>query len=73
MVARRALRAEGDLSLAGPPLVVELRPRANIAAGDAEHSVGSVLAERLPGTEAVALTETDRRPGCSRAAATGSW
>ena len=29
--------------------MVELRPRANIAAGEAEHSLGAVLAERLPG------------------------
>jgi beta-N-acetylhexosaminidase len=37
--------------------VVELRPHANIAAGEAEHSLGAVLAERLPGTEAVVLDE----------------
>jgi beta-N-acetylhexosaminidase len=48
---------EGDVTLAGPTLVVELRPRVNIAAGDAEHSVGSVLAGRLPGTQTIVLDE----------------
>jgi beta-N-acetylhexosaminidase len=57
MVARRALRAEGELSLDGPPLVVELLPAANIAAGEAEHSLGAVLAERLPGTRSVVVRE----------------
>jgi beta-N-acetylhexosaminidase len=56
-VARRALRSEGELVLVDPPLVVELRPRVNIAAGEAEHSVGSVLGVRLPGTEEVVLDE----------------
>ncbi|HWE81001.1 MAG TPA: glycoside hydrolase family 3 N-terminal domain-containing protein, partial [Gaiellaceae bacterium] len=56
-VARRALRADGDLALHEPPLVVELRARANIAAGDAEHSVGSVLQGRLPGSDSVVLDE----------------
>jgi beta-N-acetylhexosaminidase len=43
--------------------VVELRPRANIAAGEAEHSLGSVLAERLSGTQTVVLDETTTDPG----------
>ena len=55
--ARRALVTEGDLSLDGPALVVELRPAVNIAAGEAGHSVGSVLAERLAGTESLTLDE----------------
>ncbi|HEX4521116.1 MAG TPA: glycoside hydrolase family 3 protein [Gaiellaceae bacterium] len=55
-VAERALRVEGDVALNGElPLVVELRPRVNIAAGDAGHSLGSVLAERVPGTGEIVL------------------
>jgi beta-N-acetylhexosaminidase len=50
--ARRALRVTGVPALAGPPLVVELRPTANIAAGEHEHG----LAEHLPGSVAVTLT-----------------
>ena len=41
--ARRALEWEGRVALARPPLVVELRPRANIAAGRARHGLGDVL------------------------------
>jgi beta-N-acetylhexosaminidase len=56
-VARGALRSDGDLALREPPLVVELRPRANIAAGEAGHSIGSVLMDRLPGADCVVLEE----------------
>ncbi len=56
-VARRALRVEGEVALVGPPLVVELRPEANVAAGDPGHSVGTVLSARLPGTEVAVLDE----------------
>jgi beta-N-acetylhexosaminidase len=56
-VARLALETEGDVELESAPLVVELRPRANIAAGEAEHSLGDVLAGRLPGTRSVVLDE----------------
>jgi beta-N-acetylhexosaminidase len=57
LAAQRALETEGDVALDSAPLVVELRPRANIAAGEAEHSLGAVLAERRPGTESVVLDE----------------
>jgi beta-N-acetylhexosaminidase len=44
--ARRALRREGDTSFDGRPTIVELRPRANIAAGEHEHSLAeSVVRE----------------------------
>jgi beta-N-acetylhexosaminidase len=47
--ARRALVVEGDVSFSEPPIVVELRPRANIAAGEAEHSLaGAVVREGEP-------------------------
>jgi beta-N-acetylhexosaminidase len=44
--ARRAVQVEGDLSFATPPRVVELRPVANIAAGEAEHTLGSAVVVR---------------------------
>jgi beta-N-acetylhexosaminidase len=43
--ARRALSVEGDVVLGAAPVVVELRPAANIAAGEAAH--------RLAGAEVV--------------------
>src|SRR5205814_4094124 len=49
--ARRAVRVEGETSLSGEPLVVELRPEATIAAGEARHGLGGIEVregERLP-------------------------
>ena len=49
--ARRALRVDGDVSLNGEPLVVELRPEATIAAGEARHGLGGIQVregEQLP-------------------------
>jgi beta-N-acetylhexosaminidase len=49
--ARRAVRVEGDTSLSGEPLLVELRPEATIAAGEAMHGLGGIEVregERLP-------------------------
>jgi beta-N-acetylhexosaminidase len=63
LVARLALRAEGELALDTLPLVVELRPPANSAAGEAEHSLGSVLAELYPGTRTVVLDEANIATG----------
>jgi beta-N-acetylhexosaminidase len=40
--ARRALRVEGDPTLSGEPIVVELRPEATIAAGEAQHGLGGI-------------------------------
>ena len=40
--ARRALHIEGDPSLSGEPFVVELRPEATIAAGEAQHGLGGI-------------------------------
>ena len=60
--ARLALRVEGEVSIDGAPFVVELRPQANIAAGEAVHSLGAVIAERLPGTEAVVFDEASAHP-----------
>ena len=44
--ARRALLVEGDVTVSGAPAVVELRPRANIAAGEAEHGLGNAQVVR---------------------------
>jgi beta-N-acetylhexosaminidase len=41
--ARRALRVEGDVRLAGPARVVELLPDPNMAAGPPEHSLAQPL------------------------------
>ena len=49
--ARRAVRAEGVVALASAPLVVELVPEANLAAGVHAHG----LADALPGAAAVRL------------------
>ncbi len=49
--ARRALRVEGDTSLFGEALVIELRPEATIAAGEARHGLGGIQVregEQLP-------------------------
>ena len=46
--ARRALQVEGDVSLDHAPRIVELRPVANIAAGEAGHGLGTVVREGDP-------------------------
>ena len=50
--ARRALHVEGDVTFETPPRVVELRPRANIAAGEHLHSL----------LEATVVRESDNVP-----------
>ncbi len=55
--ARRAVHVEGDATLAGDPLVVELWPEASIAAGEAQHGLGDLL-----GAETVRLREGDALP-----------
>jgi len=45
--ARRALLVEGDVSLEGPPEIVEVRGEPNVAAGPAAHS----LADLVPSTQ----------------------
>jgi beta-N-acetylhexosaminidase len=41
--ARRALLVEGDPSLVGEPVVIELWPEPTIAAGEAQHGLGELL------------------------------
>jgi beta-N-acetylhexosaminidase len=55
--AKRALRFEGDLTLEGEPLVVELWPEATIAAGEAHHGLGEIL-----GASTIRLREGDPPP-----------
>jgi beta-N-acetylhexosaminidase len=57
MVARLVVEVEGDVRLGRAPAVVELRPEANVAAGDAAYGLGDVLRERLPDTEVLVLRE----------------
>jgi beta-N-acetylhexosaminidase len=58
IAARLALDLDGKVSLESPPLVIELRPRANIAAGEAEHSLGALI----PGAQALVLGESSATP-----------
>jgi len=46
--ARRAVRVEGDVSLVHTARIVELRPVANVAAGEFEHALGPVVREGDP-------------------------
>jgi beta-N-acetylhexosaminidase len=55
--ARRALRVEGDTTLAGEPIVVELWPEATIAAGEARHGLGQLMH-----AETIRLHEGDEVP-----------
>jgi beta-N-acetylhexosaminidase len=62
--ARRALHAEGDVSLPASPLVVELWPEATIAAGPAHHGLGELL-----GAETVRVHEGEPLPALEPARA----
>jgi beta-N-acetylhexosaminidase len=55
--ASRALRAEGDATLDGKPLVVELWPEPTIAAGEADHGLGELMH-----AETIRLHEGDALP-----------
>jgi beta-N-acetylhexosaminidase len=55
--ARRALRVEGDTTLSGEPLVLELQPEASIAAGEARHGLGRIL-----GAETFRIRDGDSLP-----------
>jgi beta-glucosidase-like glycosyl hydrolase len=56
--ARRALEVRGDVRITGPPLVLELRPVASIAAGEYQHG----LADVLDASERIVLTEGEPAP-----------
>ena len=57
--ARRALEVRGDVKISRPPLVLELRPAASIAAGEAQHG----LADVLDTSETIVLSEGEPVPG----------
>lgn len=69
--ARRAIHVEGDVSFDRPPRVVELRPVANIAAGEAEHSLGDAVIVRegdeVPDADVYVVRDTHRHPWMSAA------
>jgi beta-N-acetylhexosaminidase len=64
--ARRALHVEGAVSFDRPPRIVELRPAANIAAGEAEHTFGSAAVVRegepVPEADAYVVRDVHRHP-----------
>jgi beta-N-acetylhexosaminidase len=61
--ARRALQVEGDTSFTQAPYIVELRPVANIAAGEAEHSLADAVAregEPVPHADVYVVRDAHR-------------
>jgi beta-N-acetylhexosaminidase len=62
--AALALRSDGAMGLSAPPLVVDLRPPASIAAGEAGHGLADVMdvAEAVVVREGDALPEPNGRP-----------
>ena len=60
--ARRALRAEGDVRLGRAPVVVELRPEASMAAGEARHGFAELLRSLDPATASVSLERARSLP-----------
>jgi beta-N-acetylhexosaminidase len=57
--ARRALEVRGDVKISSSPLVLELRPVASIASGEAQHG----LADVLDTSETIVLSEGEPVPG----------
>jgi beta-N-acetylhexosaminidase len=70
--ARRALFVEGDVTVSGAPSVVELRPRANIAAGEAEHGLANAQivreGEPVPAADVFVIRDAHRHPWMRQAA-----
>jgi beta-N-acetylhexosaminidase len=69
--ARRALHTEGDFGFRERPVVVELRPQANIAAGEAEHSLASSVVregEPVPAADVFVVRDAHRHPWMQEAA-----
>ena len=63
--AARAVRVDGDISVPAEPRVVELRPRANIAAGEAVHGIAAVVVregERVPEADVYLVRDAHRHP-----------
>jgi beta-N-acetylhexosaminidase len=69
--ARRAVDAEGETSFSWQPRIVELRPVANIAAGEAEHSLGAEIVregEPVPEADVYVVRDAHRHPWMQAAA-----
>ena len=68
--ARRALRVDGDVSPKGATRIVELRPVANIAAGEAEHGIGEVVREgdAVPAADVYVVRDAHRHAWMREAA-----
>jgi beta-N-acetylhexosaminidase len=68
--ARRAVRVEGDVSIETGAMIVELRPVANIAAGELEHTLGSVVreGESIPAADVYVVRDAHRHEWMRQAA-----
>jgi beta-N-acetylhexosaminidase len=69
--ARRALHVEGDVGFSRKPVIVELRPRANIAAGEAEHSLADAVVregDAIPPADVFVVRDAHRHPWMREAA-----
>jgi len=63
--AERAVRVDGDISFPGDPSIVELRPIANIAAGEAEHGLAPRIVregEPIPDADVYVVRDVHRHP-----------
>jgi len=69
--ARRALSCIGDATFSSAPRIVELRPVANIAAGEAEHSLAAQIVregEPVPPADVYVVRDAHRHPWMQAAA-----
>ena len=63
--AERAVQVDGDISFSGEPEIVELRPTANIAAGEAEHGLAPRIVregEPIPDADVYVVRDVHRHP-----------
>jgi beta-N-acetylhexosaminidase len=63
--AERAVRVDGDIAFAGDPSIVELRPVANIAAGEAEHGLAPRIVREgdpIPEADVYVVRDVHRHP-----------
>src|SRR5581483_8835490 len=63
--AARAVRVTGDLSFVSAPRIVELRPVANIAAGEPEHTIAASVVregEPVPDADVYVVRDVHRHP-----------
>jgi beta-N-acetylhexosaminidase len=63
--AERAVHVDGDISFSGEPSIVELRPVANIAAGEAEHGLAPHIVregEPIPDADVYVVRDVHRHP-----------